>query len=445
MKPLFQYPETAAVIFMIGVSLFLACYSYSRRRHLFDPRFFFPLFYCFVTVSPCLNFLLLGGNYNRGVRLDVLPEVLCSCTSAIVAFHVGVTLSMGRLSKVKFGISKSLPLKITRPEAHEAALLVKTMAFVGSGITIIVFAYCISEVFASQPEGGGVSKSQFFLYVDESTMRMLHFSSALASALLVIFVLSDALTQKDAISWPGLVLLPTFSLLCILNGEREFILVCGIWVAANYHKLSRVVLISLLIALLIFLGLVPIIRREGLGANNIIAGLKKSDSRLFTESLMVLSPNLLIFTNVVTIVPDQEKYWLGRSPMNALISFSPVASESVDYTPTYWFADVYEYQGTSGYAFSQDAEAYLNFGYVGVPFWYVLWGVFIGYTYRRAFQPTADLADIFLWWQSAMAFMFAIRADIRTPLKIIVFGYIATHLMLFIARLLLSNRTSRLG
>ena len=103
----------------------------------------------------------------------------------------------------------------------------------------------------------------------------------------------------------------------------------------------------------------------------------------------------MFFTNVATEVPAVDSHWYGHSLLVALVSFIPGDFPLKDDTPVHWFHDIYDMQKVAGYAFSQDAEAYLNFGWIGPPLWFAVWGYLLSVGYRRAIRPGARLWDAF--------------------------------------------------
>lgn len=438
----FEYPETPWVIALFAVSVACSGYFLARRRHVFDPRVFFPVVYGFALYGPCLHSLWFDEPYHHGVKIDLLPQMLGSGCTAIFGFCIGASLAMGRFGRTPVSQTNGSGFVVLPTRHRDTAATVRRLSAAVAVLAIFAYAYFTFQLIASQPNGGGESKSAFFDNASEGVLRGLHFSTSLCSVMLVTYIIADSACSRRLLSFETLLTLPLYSLVCMVGGERDFVLVGLIWMAANWSRIAvkfRVALVTAAFAVII---IIPIIRAQGLGAGNISDGLARMDLAAATKSLFRIAPNATVYTSTIAMVPSGEPHWHGRSVVNAVRSFVPGQPESVHFTPMRWFADNYEKQGRSGFAFCQDAEAYLNFGFYGVPVWFGCWGLFMGTMYRRAHTYGASLVTIFVWWQSATAFMFAIRADIRTPLKIIVYGCIAVKAMSVTAELLNAYRRS---
>ena len=426
----FDYPEAPWTVLLIVVSLATSAFFLNRRRHIFDPRVWFPLLYGYLIYAPCLHSLWFDMPYHRGVRLELLPDMLWAACLVIVGFSIGASLAMGRLGRTPLGGSGSFV--VLPPASRAVAGTVRTLSLAGALAAITGYAYFTWQLHAAQPIGDAGSKTAILASAPLHVVKGLRTTTALCTVLLVTYVIADSTCGRRLVSAGTVGSILYYAAICILGGEREFVLVAAIWFAANWNRLARRVRIAAILGGIGVISLIPILRQNG-GDLSRLSQMNLGDA---SKSVMVLTSSHTLYTTTVELVPDRCPYWYGRSVVNAVRSFLPAQPESVDYTPMYWFAENYDLQGRSGLAFSQEAEAYLNFGLWGVPIWFGVWGLMVGTMYRRAHSPGATLLGVFLWWQSATAFMFSVRADIRTPLKIIVFGAIAVKLMSLTATLL---------
>jgi oligosaccharide repeat unit polymerase len=142
------------------------------------------------------------------------------------------------------------------------------------------------------------------------------------------------------------------------------------------------------------------------------------------------SSNLLVFTNVTQWVPEQEGYWYGESYVDAALNLIP--GLPIGETLSMWFKRMYEYQGRSGFAFSMDAEAYVNFGWIGPALVFAGWGAVLGYLYRQS-RVRPGVNTIFIWVLALTSSLFAIRAFSLPLLKMVVYGALGSRLVWFIA------------
>jgi len=216
---------------------------------------------------------------------------------------------------------------------------------------------------------------------------------------------------------------------CTYSGERDVLLVAGVWCISNWSKLSRFSIVVVMLLLVGWLGLSPILRTGGLGFGSQLAAIEQFRGEDWFYSVTHFAPNVHVYTNVATEVPAVDSYWRGRSLLASLASFFPGSFPLKDETPAHWFRDVYDMQKVAGYAFSQDAEAYLNFGWLGPPLWFAVWGYLLSVGYRRAIRPGARLWDMFIWWYAVAISLFGVRSDSRGILKMFILGAVASKLL----------------
>ena len=93
-------------------------------------------------------------------------------------------------------------------------------------------------------------------------------------------------------------------------------------------------------------------------------------------------------------------------------------------TPAWWFSGIYDCQRHAGYGFSQDAEAYLTFGWLGPPLWFPVWGYLLAQACRRIIV-NPKIPDLFIWQHLAATSAFAIRSGTRGLFKMVVLGIAA--------------------
>ena len=423
--------EVVGVVTLYAAAVIPAVAIYLKRKDPFDPRVFFPVFYAYVTSGVCLYNFFWSGGYHPGLKTDMLVPVLFSCTSAILGFTTGGTLALhGQLRRIP---SRRIVHSVSSPRQLISNRLVRNTAFLASIVAICGYAYISYSMQADQEASGGVGKVDKLVYADESTLRLFYLFAAASTGTLTLAVITDAFVSKRAFSPMIVGLLLADFLVCAYSGERDFLLVGGVWCIANWPKLSRVQLTIALAAIIGWFGIGSILRTSGLGFDSQIQAINDISAEDLVFSLTHFSPNVHVFTNVATEVPQVDEHWQGYSLLGAFASFVPGSFPLKDNTPASWFKDVYDMQGASGFAFSQDAEAYLNFGWAGPPIWFLIWGYTLGVFYRRAIQPNSRLWTVFLWWFAVSVSLFGIRSDSRGIVKMFILGAVASKLICVMA------------
>lgn len=423
--------EVFGVVLLYAAAVVPALFIYMNRRDPFDPRVFFPVVYAYVTSGVCLYSFFWSGQYHPGLKTDMLVPVLFSCTTAIVGFTTGGTLALyGRLNRIP---SRRIVHTVSSTRQLISNRLVRNASMLASLIAISAYAFISYSMQADQEASGGIGKVDKLVYADEATLRMFYLFAAASTGTLTLAVITDAFVSRSAFSPTIVGLLLADFLVCTYSGERDFLLVGAVWCIANWPKLSRVQVTLALVAIVGWFGVGSILRTAGLGFDSQIQAINQVSTEDLFFSLTHFSPNVHVFTNVATEVPAVDEHWQGYSLLGALASFVPGSFPLKDNTPASWFKDVYDMQGASGFAFSQDAEAYLNFGWVGPPLWFMVWGYLLGVFYRRAIQPNAHLWTVFLWWFSVSISLFGIRSDSRGIVKMFILGAVASKLICVVA------------
>jgi len=429
---LFYEPaEVYALVILYGTALLLAGWVYFVRRDLFDPRVFFPVFYAYVCSGACLFKIFCSGEYHPGLKTDLLIPVLLSCSTAIVGFVVGGTFGLRKLASRRQTRRVTYPVKTLRERISNR--LVRDIAVVGAILAVGGYAFVSYTLQSNAPSDARAGKAFHLAIADEGTLRLFYFFAAASTAALTLAVITDSYISRRAFSPIIIGLLVAAFAVCTYNGERDVLLVAGVWCISNWPKLSRLAITLVAVFVIGWLGLGPVLRTSGLGFGSQIAAFEQVRGEDWFYSVTHFAPNVHVYTNVATEVPDVDAHWNGRSLVGAFVSFLPGNFALKEETPARWFHDVYDMQKVAGYAFSQDAEAYLNFGWVGPPIWFAVWGFLLSVAYRRAIRPSARLWDVFVWWYAVAVSVFGVRSDSRGILKMFILGAIASKVLCVLA------------
>ncbi len=439
----YDLPELFALGVLYGTAVVLAYLVYRVRRDLFDPRVFFPLFYAYVCSGACLFKIFCSGEYHPGLKVDLLIPVLFSCSTAIVGFVVGGTFGMRKTGRLPQTRRVTYPVKTLKQRLSNR--IVRDIAVLGAAVTVAGYAFFSYLLQSNAPVGEHVGKAYHLANADEGTLRLFYFFAAASTATLTLAVITDAYVSRKAFS-PAIASLLAFAFaVCTYSGERDVLLVAGVWCISNWPKLSRFSITVVVILVVGWMGLSPVLRTSGLGFGSQLSAIEKVRGEDWFYSVTHFAPNVHVFTNVATEVPAVDEHWNGKSLVGAFASFLPGEFALKDETPSRWFHEVYDMQKVAGYAFSQDAEAYLNFGWFGPPLWFAVWGYLLSVGYRRAIRPNAQLWDVFIWWYGVAVSVFGVRSDSRGILKMFILGAIASKLLCLLADHWAENRSRGLG
>jgi len=427
----YELSEVIGIAAVYAAACIPAWIVFNRRRDPFDPRVFFLVFYAYVTTGPCIFKVFVSGAYHPGLKVDRLMPVLFSCATAIVGFSLGSTFA---LRSVKAGaISRAFSSAAGTRRDRSSSTLVRELAIVGAALSLCSYGYFSYQLQAQYVDEGSGGKAYVIASADELTVRNYYFFAAATTASMTLAIIADAYASRGMFSVVILSLLAAEFGVCMYGGERDFLLVGGVWCLANWRKLSNAQVMMFAVALVGWLGISPVLRSAGLGFGNQFAAVEHVSSEDWLYSVTHFAPNVHVFTNVAADVPGIESYWRGYSLLGVAASFLPGESALKEVTPSRWFRDVYDMQKVAGFAFSQDAEAYLNFGWIGPPIWFAVWGYLLSVAYRRAARPTARLFDVLTWWYAVATSLFGVRSDSRGVIKMLVLGMVAAKLLCWVA------------
>ncbi|MEQ8846553.1 O-antigen polymerase [Botrimarina sp.] len=430
-----DWKEASCLGILLASAFVPAVLVYRRRGDLFDPRIFFPLLYAYASAGPIVFKIAFTGEYHPGLKTHMLNAVLCSCATAVVGFNAGATFGLRNTGRRRRARRPQHALFTERDRLSNR--YVRDLAVLGAAVTLGGFAAVSYELWSG---ASGYSKAYHLATASESITHWYYFFAAASTASVSLAVITGAHVSRSAFSPPILGLLGAHFAICSYSGERDALLVGALWCLSNWRRLSKPVVVSVAIAGVGWLGLSPLLRNAGAGIDVRLALLDEVGIEDVARSVTHFAPNVHVFTNVATDVPSTEPHWRGRSIVGSLLSFLPFEPAWAKETPTRWFREVYDHQRVAGYAFAQDAEAYLNFGWIGPPLWFAVWGYAMSVAYRNAIRADARLWTVFLWWHAVSVSAFGIRADSRGMLKSLIIGAVASKTLCFLGDLRAARR-----
>jgi hypothetical protein len=303
-----------------------------------DILFVVSLFYFYFAFGPVIN-LLLGRPIYYGTIQSKIPEATIIFALALSGLLLGAILIKPRS---KFDVGRLLRYK-------------KEFTALRLGLVCAIF-YTAGVILWNGPLlfGGfaGQSKNQKIELLGAS----MHYGYLLIQFCLLSFYF---LARNSSLTYRLYSInFLLYVVYCLLFEERDFILIL---VSIIIHRLT-VGELRLNWKLVVFA--VSLIY----GATYVFVS-RQGGERVVVED--VLNQGSLLFVNT-TILHWKDVYAVpfeyGSTYAHSLLNLLPSWIYQSEFSLPQWFRSIYAPGGDSGYGFSADAEAYLNFGYLGVFF-----------------------------------------------------------------------------
>ncbi len=151
----------------------------------------------------------------------------------------------------------------------------------------------------------------------------------------------------------------TYCFYCILTAERDFIFPLSSigfhWAIYNFNDRRNIVKFAACGLVLVSTGVgVFLLRDTTQDSSNPLISMLNQGSLLFINSYCLY------------LVDMGQELFTGFTYINSLQNLLPSWLYGTDFSVIAWFKEQYAPNSTSGYGFALDAEAYINFGYIGV-------------------------------------------------------------------------------
>lgn len=320
------YPLTMLLcaLGMLGVMLF----RFGARDVLFGVS----LYYFYFAFGPVLNFLF-GQPIYFGTVQDRIFEATVIFTLAITGLLLGALLI-----RPKFEFDMSRLLYHNRTYTALQLLLVSAILY-----TTIVLLW-----------KGPVLIGQGKIDRIDLIGPTLHYNYMLIQFCVLAFYFFTKSSRVTRSLYLTDFLL--FIVYCVVFSERDFFLIL---ISIILHRLliGELRITWKLVAfgvLLLCSGTYIFTQRAGADGVNIVSILNQGSL-------------LFINTQIIDRTSDDLPFMYGATYANSVLNLLPSWLYQTGFSLSQWFKDLYGPGGISGYGFAIDAEAYLNFGYIGVP------------------------------------------------------------------------------
>ncbi len=412
------------------VALAVATPLVARRRGAapspFHPAVAFALPYAFITAGPAVRWLVFGV-VPYGIHLDMLGRALWVAVAAQAGIALGCTLGAGTTTR--------LPrrwLALRQPRRF------RTFALAAFGVAFALAAVALAARWGDLAVAGKLDAGAG----DNLWVRVHYAAFLLLLALLPAVAIVDQALERRPLPRRSAIVLGSFALLCLLEGERDVALVLLMipigWAAARPgpRRRPRVGLwrsalrvgAAFLIAAVVLVGLEWARSGGSLSWSSQTASIAaKAREESVVQSVLGLGSNLFVTSRVVEWVPREIPHRWGETYLHTAANLLPsFLLPGLRYDSLLaWFKERYAPTSSSGYGFGMEAEAYLNFGLLGPVLVFALWAAALcrlfegyralpdallyryGYTFMLPFSLYCIRGDSLMW---AKGFLYATGA-----------------------------------
>ncbi|HVV76625.1 MAG TPA: O-antigen polysaccharide polymerase Wzy [Mycobacteriales bacterium] len=341
-------------------------------------------YFYLVAFGPVIN-LLIGQTAYFGTRLD-----------EVAAASVGFTVALGGLLAADLLLPQRYNFDVSRLRQDISSRSYRRLV---TGYYLAAAYMLVTLVIAGPVLVGGTKTDKVHALHGHYIVLLVE-----AALLLMHFVVWAGRRERRAYTFNAIVYL----LYCVLSDERDFIFVAAAIVIHRALLSGRVIT---------YRG-----AAFGVGAVVLAGGLVSLRSGSPFDLTAILNQGSLLFvdTFVRSLVPTSIGYAHGHTYVTTLHNILPfhVLNNSTP-SPTQWLVNMYAPGSSSGYGFSLSAEAYMNFGTVGIAFVFML----VGLAQRSAVNSMdRSLAHIYRSMVVLFGLMYSIRGDSSQLLKTVFYA-----------------------
>jgi|GEM_PF-5027235 len=336
-------------------------------------------FYFFFAFGPVINYLRDEPIY-AGIVVERIPQSGLLFTLALAGLALSTALVRQRSSFEMTAMFASTPQYVMLPIIYMLVTAITVAVILTSGISL-----------------AALSKRDKI----DAVGSEIHYGLLLVH--LIVLSTYLLLPATSAGKRPYFILLGVYALYCAVTHERD-ILFLGITILLMHSLIhGKIVSLRSVIAGAVSIWTASFLFnwRSG-GGYPILTDVLNEGSLLFADS------------RVLYLVPESISHFGGSTYVNAITSLLPGTFYQSNFSTSSWLVEQYGASANSGYGFSLEAEAYLNYGYWAVPIVFVLVG-----SIQRCLVNRIDRHPVFAY-QSVfftVSLMYSIRNDMLTLLK----------------------------
>jgi hypothetical protein len=326
------------------------------RHGLKDPLFVIAAFYFYFAFGPIINFLV-GGQIYFGILQHRIPEASLIFLLGLSAFFL-----------------ISVVIKPKHKQAVEILEHSSSRFFALNFVLLILIAYQLYALVVALPSVWGLPKNSQINYIGPS----LHYNLLL----LQFYVLSFYFFRKNSSGTRALYTInfALYLIYCIAFQERDFIFLL-MSVLLHRQLLVRSDQTPRILNNVRF-GLIAV-TLTALATYIFVLRFDTAQVGFGLESMLNQGTLLFINTQVFDLIRTFDSFYNGQTYINSLFNLLPNQIYNTDFNLLNWFKEFYAPGGVSGYGFALDAEAYMNFGYAGVFFFFSILAMVQRFIFNR--------------------------------------------------------------
>lgn len=368
----------------LGFALCVLAYAIDKSSLSKDS---FPVLagFCFVVFySTCGQVLVFLNGYEiySGVQLDAINDSVRICLTALSALVLSFLIAAMSLNRT----APTTSVAVARN--HSTAMI---SAVVLACITAALAAFGLKNI-------GVVMLPKDMKLAQVGTM---HYSLLLVWQIAYVVHLAN----EWKVTRTTTLCLLVFAAYCIMMSERDFVFAATAFGLLAIKKLPK--LKNLSTSFITLLAASAVSLSAGRGGN--------FDDSLFISALSQGS-NLFVNSYVYNYIAASGDYFHGKSYWDAVLSTLSFGLIKGEYALSDWLTRMYAGpNSTSGYGFSLEGEAYLNFGFTGVFVVFFCIGQLISYGVKKGDTGSMLPKLVYIW--TVVFLFYQVRQESLVVLK----------------------------
>ena len=390
------------VLLLFCLTTAFCVYVYATTGDIFHPLIIFPVLFFYFALGPVVSYLL-GGWVYPGVVQEKIADAVVVFALVLVGMFAAF---FPWLRKRKIFWDISLPTH-RRQQAFWAA---NGIGLFLNFVTLSFVAINLSIVWGGQ-KGALIARYPIYL--------LWHYNFLLFWNFFLAFMLALNYWERNQLFFANV---SGYVLYCLLTNERDFLLVLLAVLAFRNNK-KKLPLSVLLLVTIAMIGLFLLL---------FSLRFSEDSSRSLLDLYLGQGGNLHIITNLMVWRDSWLELYYGSTYIQSIFNLVPsfVYREGIPLTE--WFVQEFAPDSKSGYGFTLEGEAYLNFGILGVPFFFYLYGKMLMLIYASKLR--GSLLGNYMYYFCFIFVVYTLRGD-----SLMLFKGLSYALGFFFFMLFLSN------
>ena len=404
----------------------------NKSYDVLHPASMFAICYCYAMVGNFVSEVFLGVGHTM-ISSQNLDSTVYYCFSCLLAFLFASILT-------NIFLIKKTKCKIKNPDCYKE--MHKKVLGILKPITTILLTlfYAVLIVFHSKYIGQHYGAASTHDIVD-IIFFMLYFWSML---FIFFYIITSTIYHKKVFTPTSTIFGLLFMLYSVLLGKRflaisiififlfAFILttVLGYRKPVTIYKkiigaiISLVVIFSIIVMGFLSRGEIASNLSFSARMNQVKYNLNNTVMRnLVATHVLCIIPNYSITSNIMDIIPLREGYRYGMTYINAVSELVPrIFTQDYNSNLAEWFKSYYNPSFEGGFGFSVEAEAYMNFGFLGFIV-FAFWGWLLTQSYCNYKEKPYLPWNSFFYALFIITSIIGIRAHSAQIIKQMVYSY----------------------